>query len=93
VAEVDLVVTPRASADRIGPYDGSTLRVRVIRPPADGEANRAVIRLVAKALGLAPSRLAIVAGAASRRKRLRVDGLDTAELHQRLRALAGGEGD
>jgi uncharacterized protein len=93
VAEVDLVVTPRASADRVGPFDGSILRVRVTRPPADGEANRAVVRIVARGLGLAPSRLAIVRGATSRRKRLRVDGLDTRELHERLRALAGRDGD
>jgi hypothetical protein len=88
VADVELVVVPRASADRVGPDAGGVLRVRVVRPPADGEANRSVLRLVADALGVAPSRLSLVAGARGRRKRLRVDGLDDAQLAQRLRELA-----
>lgn len=87
MADVELVVTPRASADRVGPFAEGILRVRVARPPADGEANRAVLRLVADALGLPPSRLALVAGARGRRKRLRVDGLGDAELADRLRNL------
>jgi len=88
VADVELVVVPRASADRVGPYAGGVLRVRVVRPPADGEANRSVLRLVADALGVAPSRLSLIAGARGRRKRVRVDGLDDAQLAHRLRALS-----
>ena len=57
------------------------------RPPADGEANRAVLKLVAHALGLAPSRLALVAGERGRRKRLRVDGIEAAELARRLATI------
>jgi uncharacterized protein YggU (UPF0235/DUF167 family) len=45
--DLELVVTPRASSEAIGPFIGGVLRVRVTRPPADGEANRAVLRLVA----------------------------------------------
>lgn len=85
--EIDLVVTPRAAADRIGPYADGVLRVRVTRPPADGEANRAVVRLVADALDLAPGRLELVAGSRGRRKRLRVDGIDPETLRGRLAAL------
>jgi uncharacterized protein len=87
MAVVELVVVPRASADRVGPYVDGVLRVRVARPPADGEANRAVLRLVADALGVPPSRLALVAGARGRHKRLRVDRMDEAELARRLRDL------
>ena len=57
------------------------------RPPADGEANRAVLRLVAKAIGVPPTRLVLVSGERSRRKRLRVDGLDDDELERRLRLI------
>jgi uncharacterized protein len=88
MAEVELAVVPRASANRVGPYADGVLRVRVVRAPAGGEANRSVLRLVAEALGLPPSRLALVAGAAGRRKRLRVDGVDDAELARRLRELS-----
>jgi uncharacterized protein YggU (UPF0235/DUF167 family) len=87
MAVLEVAVVPRASTNRVGPYENGILRVRVVRPPADGEANRAVIRLVADALGLAPSGVELVAGRTARRKRLRVDGIDSDELDRRLRAL------
>jgi uncharacterized protein YggU (UPF0235/DUF167 family) len=87
VVELTLRVTPRADADRVGPYADGLLRVRVTRPPADGEANRAVIRLVAGALGVPPSTLTLVAGARSRTKRYAVSGLSAAELVARLSTL------
>ena len=85
--ELELAVVPRSASDRVGPYAEGVLRVRVTRPPADGEANRAVLRLVARALELAPSRLSLVAGSRARRKRVRVDGIDDAELQRRLATL------
>jgi uncharacterized protein len=87
VADLEVTVLPRSSRDVVGPVVDGVLRVHVSRPPADGEANRAVLRLVADALRVAPSRLEIVAGARSRRKRIRVQGVDAAELASRLRAI------
>lgn len=89
VAELELLVTPRGGADAVGPWDGAVLRVRVTRPPTDGEANRAVIRLVARAVGVPPSRVSLVRGDRSRRKRLRVEGLSEDELRRRLAAIGG----
>jgi uncharacterized protein YggU (UPF0235/DUF167 family) len=89
MADLDVAVTPRAASDTVGPFVDGTLRVRVTRPPADGEANRAVLRLVARALDVAPSRLELVAGARGRRKRIRVIGLDDAQLLARLQAIGG----
>ena len=85
--DIDLVVTPRAAADRVGPFRDGLLRVRVTRPPADGEANRAVLRLVAGALHVPVSRVRLIAGDRGRRKRLIVDGIDAPELDRRLAAL------
>ena len=82
-------VTPRAVADRVGPYVDGTLQVRVTRPPVDGEANRAVQRLVAAALGVPPSAMSLVVGTRSRVKRFRVMGLSLADLEARLAALGG----
>jgi uncharacterized protein YggU (UPF0235/DUF167 family) len=89
MADLELAVTPRAATDRVGPYAEGVLRVRVTRPPADGEANRSVLRLVARALGVPPRSLRLVAGERARRKRVSVDGLDAAELGRRLAALGG----
>jgi uncharacterized protein YggU (UPF0235/DUF167 family) len=42
--------------------------------PVEGEANEALRRLVAKALGVAPRQVELAAGAAARLKRLRISG-------------------
>jgi uncharacterized protein (TIGR00251 family) len=84
MADLQLRVTPGASTDRVGPFDDDVLHVRVTRPAAEGAANRAVLRLVGKAIGVAPTRLVLVRGERSRHKRVRVEGLDAAELEKRL---------
>lgn len=78
---------PRAARDGIGPVVDGVLQVRVSRPPVDGQANDAIRRLLAVALGLAPSRLRLAAGEHSRDKRFSVDGLTDVELADRLRRL------
>jgi len=64
-------VTPRASRARLAP-SGETLRAWVTAPAQDGRANEAVAALVAEALGLRPSEVAIVSGERSREKTLEV---------------------
>lgn len=63
-------VTPNARSERIAIEDG--VRVWVTAPPEDGKANKAVIALLAKALGLPKSALAVARGEASRDKVIRV---------------------
>jgi uncharacterized protein YggU (UPF0235/DUF167 family) len=82
-----VTVTPRAPADVVGPWADGVLRVRVTRPPTDGEATRAVRRLVANALDLPPTALRLVSGQGSRHKRYAVIGLGAKELAARLRRI------
>ena len=83
-----MLVTPHAGTDRVGPYQDGELRVRVTRPPADGEANEAVRRLVASAIGLPQSALQLVSGARSRRKRFAISGISARVLADRLNRFA-----
>lgn len=53
-------------------------------PPIDGDANRAVIALLARALGVRPAALSIVQGVRGRDKLVRVDGLSRADVDARL---------
>ena len=79
-------VVPRASKSEIvGGVDGS-LRVRISAPPVDGAANAEVVRLLAKALGVAKSNVSIISGEMSKTKRVRIVG----STPERLRQLAGG---
>ena len=82
--QLSVRVTPRADADRIGPYALGVLQVRVTRPPADGQANDAVLGLLASALGIPRSSIALIAGARSRTKRFAINGLSGADLASRL---------
>ena len=67
-----LRVTPGARRNDITLHDG-VLRVHVTAPPADGKANKAVLKLLAKALGVAPSRLTLIRGQTGRDKLVRLD--------------------
>ena len=69
--DIAVRVTPRGGRDAIEP--GDPLRIRVTAPPEDGKANEAVRRLLARALGVAPSRLTLIRGAAARDKLFRLD--------------------
>src|SRR5262245_35025552 len=66
----------RAAIDSIQQSTGGrpVLRVRVSAAPVDGEANAALVRVLAKALGIAPRAVTLVAGQTARVKRLKIDG-------------------
>jgi len=61
-------VQPRAKHNQITGVINGQLQVRTTAPPADGKANKAVIKLVAKYLDIAPSRLSLLRGEAHRNK-------------------------
>jgi uncharacterized protein (TIGR00251 family) len=65
-------VAPRAASGVIAGERDGALVVRVTAPPAEGRANEAVIRIVAKALDLPPSAVRLVRGAKARTKVLSV---------------------
>lgn len=79
-----LRVQPRASCDEIVGWQDGALRLRVTAPPVEGAANRAVEALVARALGVAPSRVSVVRGARGREKLVRITGLTGADLRARF---------
>ena len=86
-ARLDVIVTPRSAADEVR-VEEEGLRVRVTAPPADGRANAAVVRLVARTLGVASRDVRIVIGSGSRRKVVAIAGLDAPGLAARLAVLA-----
>ena len=72
-------LTPKGGRDAIDGIetlaDGrAVLKVRVRAAPSEGEANEALCRLIAKAVGVPPRDVTLVAGATARIKRLAVSG-------------------
>ena len=63
--------TPRAKRDAI--EDGDPLRIWVTAPADQGRANEAVRKLMAKALGVAPTRLTLKRGQTARDKLFQLD--------------------
>ena len=84
MTRVTVRLTPRGGRSAIDGWDGDTLRVRVAAAPVDGGANDALLRLLAKALGVAPSRLTLVSGAQSRTKTVDIDGMSGDEIRRTL---------
>jgi uncharacterized protein YggU (UPF0235/DUF167 family) len=89
VASLAVRLTPRGGRDQIDGWiqdaDGRPmLKVRVAAPPLEGEANAALIRLLAKALGVPRSAVTLAAGDTARIKRLDIAGLTPADLTARL---------
>ena len=77
---VRVKVVPNASRDRVvGELEG-VLKVNVSAAPERGAANKAVCRLIAKALGIRASRVSVSAGHGSPRKTLRVSGVTVEDL-------------
>ena len=79
-------LTPRAARERLAPGPDRSYVAHVTAPPVDGAANDALRRLVAKAAGVAPSRVTVVRGRRSRQKVVRVDGVAEADLRARIGA-------
>ncbi len=71
----EIFVEPRASRAQIGPRHDGRIKVSVTSAPVDGEANAAVIELLADALGVTRRAITVVAGLSSRRKTIRVTGV------------------
>lgn len=64
-------VTPGARSEAVS-IEAERLLVKIRAKPQDGAANEAVIKLLARALGIAPSKLNLLRGAASREKLLQI---------------------
>jgi uncharacterized protein len=87
-ANLAIRVTPRSARPGIGewktdPGGRPFLEVRVAAAPADGAANEEVVKLLAKALGVARGSVRIVSGETARLKRLEVP-LSEDEVRARL---------
>lgn len=85
-------VQPGAGREAIVGTYGDALKVRVAAPPVSGRANEALLRLLSTELGVDPGVLEITAGATARVKRVRLKGVEPADLDKKLRAALDAAG-
>jgi uncharacterized protein len=81
---VSVRLQPKASRNVIVGEKAGRLAIRVAAPPAEGRANAALCKLLAKAAGVPRSRVAIVQGASAREKLVRIEGAAAADVAARL---------
>jgi uncharacterized protein (TIGR00251 family) len=72
-------LTPKGGRDAIDGIDRRAdgtlvLKIRVAAPPSEGAANEALCRLIAKATGVPPRDVSLIAGDTGRIKRLAIAG-------------------
>ncbi|MFA4938191.1 DUF167 domain-containing protein [Brevundimonas sp.] len=96
MANLPIRLQPGAAVDRIEGWEADpegrrVLKVRVRARPIDGEANDALIRLLAKSLGVSKSFVTVVRGGQSRSKMVVVDGLDDEALGARIAEILSGD--
>ncbi len=87
-----LRVRPRAGREGLLGLRAGRLLVAIHEAPERGRANEAVLRLLAEAFAVPRSALALVAGATSRDKIVRIAGLSLEEGRRRLRGILDATG-
>ncbi len=68
-----VTVKPKSKEERVLKIDDTHFSVCVKAPPHEDKANEAVIKTFARYFEIAPSRIEIVSGHASRRKVMEID--------------------
>jgi uncharacterized protein (TIGR00251 family) len=82
--EVPLHVQPRARRTELGGIHNGALKLKVLAPPVDDAANRAVVKFFSELMGIPRSRIQIIAGLKSRDKVLRITGASLRKLQALL---------
>ena len=69
---IDVRVSVRASKNEVVGIENGKLKVRIAAAPVDGEANRALAKLLSRFFQIPISSVELIAGEASRNKKVRI---------------------
>lgn len=83
---IPLRVKPRSSRSGVLGLREGVLEVALRAAPVEGAANAELVEILAKAFGVRRSDVAVVAGAAGRRKLVEVRGLSLDTARERMKA-------
>jgi uncharacterized protein (TIGR00251 family) len=79
------VVTRAAATEIVGTQEDGALKIRLVSSPAgDPATNQELVNFLAEQLGVAASKIEIVAGADGREKIISVEGISTADVEAKL---------
>ena len=83
---LDIRVLPRSSRNEIVEKQGNIYRIKLTAPAIEGKANKALITLLSKRLGLPKTKIQIISGERSRTKSIRIHGLPPEQVEALLKS-------
>jgi uncharacterized protein YggU (UPF0235/DUF167 family) len=89
MAYLQVRVTPGARETAIGAWRDGALQIKVRERADKGRANEAVIRLLARELGLPASAISLKRGSTSRDKLLAIEGVTEEHLQRKMGDVGG----
>ncbi len=78
-------ILPRSSQNKVSGLHGKALKIKLTSPPVDGEANKALVKFLARILKTSPGNITIVSGATGRNKSISVEDFDEGKLMAKLK--------
>lgn len=87
-ARAAIKVQPKASRDAVAGRLGEEWKILLRAPAVEGKANQACVEFFARALRVSRSAVRIASGAASRHKRIEIDGVEQETLERFLGGAA-----
>ena len=82
--ELNIHVLPRSSQSKITGLHGDFVKVKLTKPPVDGQANAECCRVIAKYFGVSKSQVSVLKGASSKQKTLLVEGVSVSAVVEKL---------
>jgi len=79
-SDIKIKVIPRSSLNQITGKEGDAFKIKLTSPPVAGKANKVLIEILSKKLGISKGSIEIISGRTSRRKTLRVHGLSPEDI-------------
>ncbi|RLD99792.1 MAG: YggU family protein [Aquificota bacterium] len=77
---IKVKVIPRSSKPGVQGVEGEYLKVRLKSPPVEGKANRELVEVLAKVLGVSKGQVEIISGVKGRVKEVMLSGVRPEEL-------------
>lgn len=81
---IKVFVAPRSSANKVMGAHNGAIKVALTAPPVEGAANKALVELLAKLLGVPRSTVSIVSGETSRQKTVKVLAISAEDVLEKL---------
>lgn len=89
---VSIKAQPRARATAFAGTHGSAIKIRIASPPVDGAANEALVGFLAGFIGCGRRQVAVIRGATSPHKLVRIVGIPAAVVAAKMAAAEQGTG-